>query len=92
LFDDYFLRRHIAPLLRAELAHKPLNAILTADVLARLWASQLHYGAALKERVVAELTPAAADFLCWLEQELKNPLGSRMKRTMQASVSCAESG
>lgn len=58
LFDEHFVVRHVAPLLRDRAAAPP-----TPDELARLWSLQVRLGPTASARLKAALVPAAADFL-----------------------------
>ena len=58
LFDEHFVLRHVAPLLRDRPELPP-----TAGVLVALWARQIRLSPATSARLEAALGPAAADFL-----------------------------
>lgn len=68
LFDRYFLRRVVGPLVEQALQHA--GCIPTPADLARAWLAQLGPAAARLEHRLPEVTAAAADFLAGLEAEL----------------------
>lgn len=66
-FDEYFVQHKAASLLEQNLQHKSLA---TPEELANLWADQFPPNHPAKKYITA-LTPVAADFLRWLDVELK---------------------
>ena len=68
LFDEHFLTHRAAPFLARCLTR---GASLDPAELASAWADQMSLPAGERQRRIAELTPACADFLGWLESELR---------------------
>ena len=68
LFDEHFLTHRAAPFLARCLTR---GAAPDPVELAGAWADQMSLAAAERQRRIAELTPACADFLGWLESELR---------------------
>ncbi len=69
LFDEHFLKHSAAPLLRH---YRQYAGPPSPTELAKAWDKQLGpASAAVRERRIAELTPAAADFLECLMAELR---------------------
>lgn len=72
LFDEHFLQTRVAPLLQAPGG----AAALTLAWLAGAWAAQFGGRSGDPERLVAEATPVAADFITQLLRALAPPSGS----------------
>lgn len=66
-FDEHFVQHNVASLLKQNLQQKGLA---TPEELASLWADQFPPNHPAKKYVTA-LIPVAADFLRWLDAELK---------------------
>ena len=68
LFDEHFLTHRAAPFLAGCLTR---GASPDPAELAGAWADQMSLPAGERQRRIAELTPACADFVGWLESELR---------------------
>lgn len=68
-FDEHFLRHRAAPLLARFLQQMPP---LSPAELATAWEAQIGPASSpIRQQRMAQLTLAAADFLAWLEAELR---------------------
>jgi hypothetical protein len=68
LFDEHFVTHRAAPFLACCLAR---DAGPDPAGLAATWADQLNLEGERRQPIIAELTPASAAFLSWLESELR---------------------
>lgn len=74
LFDEHFLMTRVVPLLRTPGA----AIILTPEWLAGAWVAQFGRHVEDPERLVAEATPVAADFIGQLRLALVPPVGAQL--------------
>ncbi|MGB0384408.1 MAG: AAA-like domain-containing protein [Ardenticatenaceae bacterium] len=74
LFDEHFLQHGAAPVLARCLMRDGAKkgGKEAAAQLAAAWADQLGLLGAMREQRIAELTPAASDFLRWLDEALRD--------------------
>jgi hypothetical protein len=63
-FDEHFLRTRVLPLLRE-------RTTMTPRELAQAWTAQFYRGVQRESKLLVELTPVAADFLYFVEGELR---------------------
>jgi hypothetical protein len=69
LFDDYFVRAHLLPMLQSAAEH---GEPLTPNQVADQWAQQISTSPARRQQHSARIAPAATRFLCMVTDELNS--------------------